>query len=153
MGNYIYKIYEQSYEDEWENGEIEKTFSSIEVHKSTPFNTLKEAVKNALETWGKLGQIEDISEERYVLCLSSELKAVHNNYLQDPTPEEMKAWKAGKINLLSVEHIAYFEYIENVEYDNVSDDITEMVNDYNKGMKDEDLVNYTECPLTKQTVY
>lgn len=109
-------IYFSSFEDNWNDGEVSGTWEEFEYDREDGFDSLEDAIKFALFSYGDNNGTA-VSDTAMILSApNSPLSIIVRSEYQNKegikaTEREIKAWKAGKINLWNTELKA--EFIEN----------------------------------------
>ena len=120
MEEYSYKIYMNSYIDDYENGEVDGSYSSnliedgiardkdVLVHKVAEF---KSQYLPGTQVW-----IDDS-------MVHGDMMMVHcsDGYFHKPTDEEVEKWKKGEQRLWNVEYCMHISVVRPIEEDELED--------------------------------
>ena len=93
---FLVKVFEESYQDDWEEGEVAGTLYTVKVDEKM-FATAQDAVKWFRDNYEhkdyKCGVMGDI------LVCPQPVQAVRDGYFYDAPEEIVKEWQAGKRRL------------------------------------------------------
>lgn len=114
--HYAVSIVEQSYKDNWESGEIEGTFQSVDLNDGHVFETPQEALRYFYNNYrGDLYgvyMIDDDETVKYGICSTAYAGQCG---FEPANEEQLEAWKEGKIDLYNVEYILLINKVEAVK--------------------------------------
>ena len=110
MKRFFYELFESWYEDNYEEGQV-GPFNETKFESGT-----KDSIEEVL-TWLKNNYGEgyplEIIEDNKIVCPVAMRTTGHYGF-EKATDEEIEKWKAGKINLYSVEYLLKIYRIETV---------------------------------------
>lgn len=110
------EIIEAAYKDNWNEGEIDDTFQ-INVLEKGLFESAKAAVERFKNTYSGLAYGDSKLQVEGDFIALEYMAKVANDYYGWATPsnEELEDWKAGKIDLWSVEIQLHIHKIQRLE--------------------------------------
>ena len=98
------EIFECAYKDNWKEGEIDNTFQTTFLEKDL-FKSAKDAIEHFKDSYSGLayGICKPQVVEPDFIAMDFMAKADDRYGWATPSDEDLEAWKAGKIDLWSVE--------------------------------------------------
>ena len=142
MKNYTFEIINYVYPDNYKTGpDFNNLSGNIERNPLEIYNSLEEAIKNAVNLYGyknDLKKIDCISEvedkmDEFLLglkCYSSLVKETDNKF-RPPTEEERKDWRQDKITLYTIIVAARFYSLTKINNDEGLTILTKLKNGIN----------------------
>ena len=119
MTGIYFKVFDQNYKDNYDEGEVDRTFTSECIFSKTFFdecsieNLLKKATDFIIKHFPVNNDFE-ISDNKIYFCFPMQSLNSYNEF-KNATDEELENWKNGKIDLYNREIVVEFYIINEIE--------------------------------------
>ena len=126
MKDFLYKIYENTYQDDYEHGEINGTYSSIfiEEGKVSGIEALAKRVGQFKYDYAQ-GEDPKIWIDDNFVHTDMMMTADEDGCFYKPSDDEVEAWKKGDATLYNVEYCMHIYMIETLSQDELTTALTE----------------------------
>ena len=117
---FLATVYEASYKDDWNDGEVDSTYQRFQITQKT-YDSAEEAVKDFVRQFGGGDWSAPETIDDGLIGISA-IKADDEYGWRTPTKEQEEAWKQGKFELWNVERqlkLQKLETLTNEELDSV----------------------------------